>query len=626
MAISTLSSLVINKEAFLAPVAVATWDATLDALAPKVREDIVPWVERTIDMSFDKTASLTGKCTLYPYQREPLSMMDDRSIRQVTVMAGQRLGKSQLWKFALLKRIHDGGVSGLIVYPSLVLAETTNRDTVKPLLQCLPYLAEDMAVRGNIKKDAFVLPSRDSVIAYQGGGTQIISSTRNFCVLDEGDFVECANDDAESKSTDQVKAIRLRMQTFRERMLIVVSSPTQHTGVVAREFRNGSMGVWHLRCTQCREYTRGDRLAIKLQDDTYAGLQWDKDKDKRIIEDSIRWICPHCRYEHTYDQAEALNADGMYIHEYPELHDHRSYSVGALANPWIWTWLEIAQAQEDAVDADGRKYLSNTILGRPYTHKREGQSTEILEAVQALRATPPEDAKLSCITMGIDQQFSDATVGKYWCYVARAWYEDGSSYLLDAGQVVSYKALEEKVQTKWLQGRKALVALCDQGGFATDTTLDAMVASNANLWYQKGSHPHIIATKGTEGLYLRSDNQAKLLLVNAPATQVKLLELMYNSGKWFTSEHPHEAYEEQMSNIRPNTRMTKNQIGESLANWCTYGDRRKDYFDCERYALLALRFACWNASAASFAQGNKPLFWRQEMLRQLRRQGGTGNK
>lgn len=592
---------------------------------PKEREPIIPWAYKHIDMSYDKTASDTGPLIPYPYQVEPLEATEDPDVNEISLQWGQRLGKSTIWRVSMLKNIYDGGLSGLIVYPSADLAMKMNKDTVRPLIETLPEAKKDLAIRGGAKRDSFHLPSQSSVVYFLGGGTQVISLTANWTVLDESDFVALQKSDEEGKNMSQLRALRIRMQTFRDRLLIVCSSPSSNSGVIHRNYLRGSQGEWLLRCLGCGELSPSRQLAFILGDGHYAGLQWDKNDDGDVIEDSIRWICPVCRHQHTYDDAHKMNELGEYVHKKNNIR-HRSYQCGALANPKTWTWLEIAQAQEDAVDADGRKYLSNTILGRPYTHRREGQSTEILEAVQALRATPPEDARLSCITMGIDQQFSDATVGKYWCYVARAWYEDGSSYLLDAGQVVSYRALEDKIQTQWLQGRKALVALCDQGGFAADSTLDAMVATHNNLWYQKGSHPHIIATKGTEGLYLRSDNQAKLLLTNAPASQVKLLELMYNSGKWYTAESPHEAYEEQISNIRPNTRMTKNQIGESLANWCTYGDRRKDYFDCERYALLALRFACWNASAASFAQGNKPLFWRQEMLRQLRRQGGTGNK
>lgn len=591
---------------------------------PKEREPIIPWAYKHIDMSYDKTASDTGPLIPYPYQVEPLEATEDPDVNEISLQWGQRLGKSTIWRVSMLKNIYDGGLSGLIVYPSADLAMKMNKDTVRPLIETLPEAKKDLAIRGGAKRNSFHLPSQSSVVYFLGGGTQVISLTANWTVLDESDFVALQKSDEEGTNMSQLRALRIRMQTFRDRLLIVCSSPSSNSGVIHRNYLRGSQGEWSLRCLGCGELSPSRQLAFILGDGHYAGLQWDKNDDGDVIEDSIRWICPVCRHQHTYDDAHKMNELGEYVHKKNNIR-HRSYQCGALANPKTWTWLEIAQAQEDAaIDADGKKYLANTILGVPYTHKRENATSETLDAIKKKRASIPEDAKLSCITMGIDQQFSESAASKYFCYVARAWHEDGSSYLLEAGICNSYEALEEKIRQPWLGAYGALIALCDQGGFEADKRLNAMVADIPNLWYQKGSTASTLPGKGVvDGLYVLSTNEHKLLLTNMTASQVRLLEQMYNTKLWHTSDKPNPQYEEQITNVRPNTRMSKNQNGEAFANWCTYGDRRKDYFDCERYALIALKFACYTAKPKAFVQGNKPLFWRLEILREARRMAGN---
>ena len=135
----------------------AAWDCAarmVRACAPPLREPIVEWCERTVDMSYDLTSRASGPLRLYPYQREPLAATEDPGVRQISLMWSPRLGKSTIWKMSLLKRLHDGGLAGLIVYPSLDQGRKTNHDTVEPLLRSVPSLRADLSRRGAVTKDA----------------------------------------------------------------------------------------------------------------------------------------------------------------------------------------------------------------------------------------------------------------------------------------------------------------------------------------------------------------------------------------------------------------------------------------------------------------------------------------
>ena len=172
----------------------------LEGIKPHVVEDICTWVENTIDLSFDKTSATNGKVKLYPYQKEALRATDDPTVQEVTLMWTQRLSKSFCWKASLLKHVHDGNCSSLILYPSAQMGERMNQDTVLPLLQTLPDAARDLSMRLNKTKDSYHIPSQGSVIYFAGSGTQIISYTANFCILDESDFIDLQNADDEQRN------------------------------------------------------------------------------------------------------------------------------------------------------------------------------------------------------------------------------------------------------------------------------------------------------------------------------------------------------------------------------------------------------------------------------------------
>lgn len=597
----------------------AAWAARklLASAKPKIREDICEWCESHIDLSFDHTSSATGLVRLYSYQREILRATDDPDVQEVTIQAGQRLGKSQCWKFSLLKRVHDGGLSGLIMYPNLDLAERTNRDTVRPLLCTLADVNRDLSRRGNVMVNSYHMPSVQSVLYFLGGGSQAISATANWVVLDECDFTDLEQTEGEGRNMSQLRALRLRMQTFKRRMMIVCSSPTTPTGVVTRNWEQGSKGSWHLRCLGCGGLFPSKQLAYPLDGGRWAGLQWRKGDAGDIVEDSVRWICPACGRAHEYAEAWRMNELGQFVHLRDGNRRHRSFQVGALANPSLWTWREIAEAQEQAVDTDGRKFLDNAVLGMPYRHVKEGDpAVSIEDANRARQIDYPSDLgnRLSVVVAGIDQQRSELAGLKYFVSVVRGWDEEGNSYLLSAGTDNSLEAVEARTRASYY-GVKPAVVLIDQGGFSNADDVDPYVASHPEAYYYKGT-----AAKAIDGrMYLASQEQRKLFLASALGYQVKLLDLLYSpkrpSGyRWYLPTDVDEEYFRQLCNVKPNTRMGKDGNGWEYANYAAFNGARRDFFDAEKMALCALDLALEYLPPSAFRFGRLPLFAAREKI------------
>lgn len=608
----------VNEEPFLTNISTYAVKTFLNNIRTKEKQNICEWVENTVDLSFDQTSSASGLIKLYPYQREVLEAMDDPSITDVTLEAGQRLGKSQCWKLALLKHIHDGGTSGVIVYPSLELGERTNRDTLQPLLKTLPEVAQDLSIKTNILKTSYHIPSCNSIIYFVGGGSQVISYTANFAVLDESDFVELRNSDAEDAQMSQTRALRLRMQTFSEKKFIVCSSPTLYGGVVHTSWKKGSMGTWHLKCLHCGAFSPANKLAF-FTDGGWAGLQWQKDDSGDVIESSIRWICPICGHEHIEADAEEMNRQGKYIHQKPNT-NHKSFQVGALAQPLFWRWREIAQAQEDATggDGDAKKYLSNTILGMPYKHVREGDTSITIEQQnEARKVEYPADLaqKLAVVVAGIDRQSSDLE-GRYFCSVVRGFCDDGSSYLLSAGFDDDMEAVKKRISNTYY-GHTVKVAMIDNGGFTTQDTDPFVYQICRNLYYYKGTSNNQL---GEEDFKLATSTK-RMFLANATKYQVRLLELLYTSGKmgWYLPIDVDNDYFKQLCAVKPASSSMKDGKNVEFQNWCSTHDARRDFFDSEKMLLVALDVACKYIPANGFALGHKPKFYVEKELKRLAR-------
>ena len=616
----------VDEGPFIANASATAVKMMLNGLRIKEPEDIVEWVERTVDLSFDQTSSASGLIKLYPYQKEPLRAMDDPEVTDVTVCAGQRLGKSQMWRLALLKHIHDGGCSALIAYPSLELGERANRDTLQPLLKTLPEVAADFAIKSNILRTSYHIPSLNSVVYVVPGGSQVIGYTCNMAIQDECEFFDLRNSDAEGALMSQTKALRLRMQTFREKKFIMCSSPTLYSGVIHQEWKRGSMGVWSLRCLHCGSYSPADKLAFFREDGKWAGLQWQKDDSGEIVNESIRWICPICGHEHVEADAVKMNQEGCYVHA-RENRLHRSYQIAALGQPLFWSWREIALAQEDATggDSDARKYLANTICGRPFKHVREGDPSITIEAQNESRKIDyPADLgdRLAFVVAGIDRQSSDLK-GRYFCSVVRGYLEDGSSYLLSVGYDDDMEAVKKRI-TALYYGQPVRLALIDNGGFSTED-VDPYIASIPCLYYYKGAGGSQLG----DADFVLAKTAQKMWIASAVRYQVRLLEQLYTAGRpgWYI---PHEVladYFSQLCAVKPGSGNMKDGRNSEFMNWCSSAGARRDFFDAEKQVLVAVDVLCRVVPAQGFRFGRKPRFYVEREIKKLARikQQNKGN-
>jgi hypothetical protein len=509
-----------------------------------------------------------------------------------------------------------------MVMPSEVMASRAMEDTVKPLLCRIPSVRQDWSVRGNVKKDGIHLPSSNAVLYVLGASNQIIGYTASWTYMDEIDFAQTVQQDAEQKNMDNIKALRLRMRTFQRRMMILCSSPTTAGGAINTEWKAGSQGTWHWRCRNCGELSPTDKFAF-FHEDGWRGLQWKKDDNGIIIPESVVWICPFCGHVHHEDDAAEMNRQGCYVHARESQTVHRSFQAGALAaSPDLWSWKELAECQEAATDADGKKFLYNTCFSRPYVHRKENDLS-IEDSVKSKQTKYPDDlsSRIAIVLGSADQQASIEGHHKYFTAVVRAWCDDGSSYLLESRTCNTLDELGSIMEDRYF-GHKVAMCLVDSGGFEIESDLLPYVRSKSYMFLYKGTSSAKIDGKD----WIKSTAYGgKLFLVSALVYQIRLLTEMYATtpNRWWMTQNPDPTYLQQVMAMRPNTRQTKDMNGMSFENWCSNSER-KDFWDAEKMNLACFDIACSVFPASAFPLGHKPKCWVRDQVIRLARMRKIG--
>jgi hypothetical protein len=166
-------------------------------------------------------------------------------------------------------------------------------------------------------------------------------------------------------------------------------------------------------------------------------------------------------------------------------------------------------------------------------------------------------------------------------------------------------------------GQRPLLRIVDQGGFDNSKDLIPFVAARPGWLTYKGED----ASKLKGELWKISENDPRLVLADAIGYQVRLLDQIYGPPRpvghvWAISATPPADYLEQLAAVAPNLR-TEN--GDAFGRWKATNARR-DYFDCEKMALVALDTAARLIPPEYWPRKNLPLFRRLEILEALKRQ------
>jgi hypothetical protein len=217
--------------------------------------------------------------------------------------------------------------------------------------------------------------------------------------------------------------------------------------------------------------------------------------------------------------------------------------------------------------------------------------------------------------LGGDTQAHGLGGAKYWNWVARGWDEEGNSWLLGSGLANSLAELEIAGNATY-HGQRTLLRIVDQGGFDNTTDLLPFIAARPGWLTYKGEDAQKL-----KGLPWRcSDSDQRLILADAIGYQVRLLDAIYGPPRpsghvWAINDAPPADYLEQLAAVAPNLRA---ENGDAFGKWKA-ANARRDYFDCEKMALVALDVAAKHLPPEYWPRKNLPLFRRLEIIAEIKR-------
>lgn len=528
--------------------------------------DPVAWIEKTISMTADPTAAVSGRVKLDAWQIEPIKAQFRKSTRMMVLIAPEQSGKSTCWRLPLAYKMLYNPAPRWVIYESQEKAEQINRRTLDPVLRSIPELARMMS-RATATKQTYALPN-GSITDFSGAGADITSKPIQDGVADELDRWGTYD-----FATQNLRNFIKRFRTFWRHdrgCLAVCCSPKTEGGNKSPVFelfeRETNCGYWHLRCLGCGNLT--------MRSCDIHNLQWEMN-GSTVIPESIRLICSRCGHEHVESDALTVSESGGYVLSSPEVTGKEGYQVGTLGVPRVFRWTAIAEAQTRAgstADVSAQIDFDNSWRALPWKRRKTSEKRETVLKKHCI--TGLDD--ICFVLMSCDTQ--DDCV--FW--VVRGMDQKMNSILLGYGKAMNLEELAAAWDATYA-GMQCVCGIIDAGGHRTVEINDFVSARQGFFTY-----------KGNSKIGVRwriSESDQKLILANPLIYRGELLYYMYlekptDNNYWGLPEDVGEEYLEQLLDVRPNNKI---KGGNDYSKWDGTGNDH--YFDCEKMWFVIKDFA-----------------------------------
>jgi phage terminase large subunit GpA-like protein len=418
----------------------------------------------------------------------------DHLVETIDLVTGTQVGKTQgfilvilAWIAALFPR------DVATVLPSEATRKAFSRNRVKRAFEQSPRLAH-LLPRGGAEAasrmgiSAWVLAQ--SLMFWKNGAValELRGDDVPLVLTDEFDALP-ADVDGEG---DPFRLIGDRQKSYpHEKLMANTSTCTVVSGHAWRRLCEGSHERLHIRCDGCGAHHWIDPDHLKP---TGPGLS----SDRVATEDAARWHCPTCDHAHTSDDRDRLvaaacaapgwtDAGGWVPGVWEQDEDGRGHWTAAAhrdeagritaivpatgrrrsghlpstyARSITFGAFLAAQMDADAGSSEDRQAFINGWRAEPYEVRLHSVAAADLTAAIATAEAAPGYVFGQCpapayrVALACDQQGIEAD--KAWFpYTVRAWQEDGTSFLVDAGRADGWAALDALAQRTWPIGGAA---------------------------------------------------------------------------------------------------------------------------------------------------------------------------
>ena len=308
--------------------------------------------------------------------------------RQVVVMAGAQLGKSEALLNIIGYHIDNEPSPILCLQPTLDMAQAFSKDRVASgLLKSTPCLRDKV-------KDPRSRDSGNTTLhkSFSGGALTMVGAnspsglaSRPIRVL-LADEVDRYPPSAGSEG-DPIQLAIKRTATFWNRKIIMVSTPTNKgASRIEEAFEKSDMRYYNVPCKHCNE----------PQVLSWANVKWDRDDP-----DSAAYVCPDCATVWSDSDRRWSIRNGQWVAT-KEFDGIAGFHISAMYSPWT----PLADGVRDFLSAkknpEQLRVWTNTYLGE--TWEDAGEQVDDLALFERREEMPYIPKEVIMLTIGADVQ------------------------------------------------------------------------------------------------------------------------------------------------------------------------------------------------------------------------------
>lgn len=312
-----------------------------------------------------------------PYLREPMDAATDKATETVVMMFSSQTGKSEALLNIIGYYADQEPAPQLMVQPTVEMAETFSKKRVGPMFQYSKGLAgklvEGKEGRGTSRKSSDTIRHKE----YPGGSLVLVganspaglaSNPIRVVLLDEVDRYGM------TKEGDPIKLALQRTHTFKNRKIILVSTPTvKGVSKINDWYERSDKRLFYVPCPHC-----GERIVL-----TWELVRWQKDEDGNALPLTAGMYCPECgaQFRGAYGIDPHMLDAGEWVPTNPDS-NVKGYHINALYSPWADLHGLVEEFVEATHNKDKKGLMEfiNLKLGQPWEEQVVG--SDFWETVQ----------------------------------------------------------------------------------------------------------------------------------------------------------------------------------------------------------------------------------------------------
>lgn len=434
----------------------------MKVLKPPPRLSVAEWADLERRLSSESSAE-AGKwhTARAEYQRGIMDAINDPKNRDVVVMAGAQVGKTEMLLNVIGYHIAHDPSPILCIQPTMEMAQSFSKDRLSPMLRDTPQL------RGKVKdprsRDANnttthkVFPGGHISLAGSNSPAGLASRPIRVVLCDEVDRYPASA----GTEGDPIQLARKRSATFWNRKIVIVSTPTNKgASRIEASFEESDQRKYYVPCEDC-----GHEQTLRWQQ-----VRWEKDRPE-----TAAYVCEECGSVWGDAQRSRAVRKGRW-QATEEFTGTAGFHINGIYSPWT----PLADAVRDFLSAkkmpETLRVWTNTYLAESWTD--QGETVDDYDVAQRAEEFGPKvDEGVVVITCGADVQddrIEIETVG--WGRSEESWSIDYRTLYGDPSTPQLWQDLEAVLLTKYetadgrvLQPRATCV---DSGGHYTKAVYD----------------------------------------------------------------------------------------------------------------------------------------------------------